>query len=159
MKTSSHRVDLLTALILTAGAFAVYLRTMSPGVGTEDPGELAVVLHSLGIAHPTGYPLFTMLGSVFLQILPGEANIWRMNLFGAILTAVSVFFFHGVFRFLFSDRGRALLGFGRGDPGTGEAPFSRHGGGSADQAAAAAAQVKPEACLASGHPLPLPTRV
>lgn len=110
------RLDVLTGLFLSIVAFAVYLRTMSPGVGTEDPGEIATVLHTMGIAHPTGYPLYTMLGSLFVRFLPGEPDIWRMNLFGAVLTAASVFFFHGTCRFLLSSRGAALFG------GTGVAP-------------------------------------
>ncbi len=104
-----HR-DALTGLLLSLCAFVVYLRTMSPGVGTEDPGEIAAALHTMGIIHPTGYPLYTMLGSLFVRMLPGEPDIWRMNLFGAVLTAASVFFFHGTFRFLLSERGRALFG-------------------------------------------------
>lgn len=110
MKPFLRRPDTLAPLLLGAGALVVYLRTMSPGVGTEDPGELAAVLHTLGIAHPTGYPLFTMLGSLFVRVLPGEADIGRMNLFGALLTALSVVLFHGAFRRIFSAPGRALFG-------------------------------------------------
>jgi hypothetical protein len=95
--------------LIAAAAFVVYLRTLAPGVGTEDPGELAAVLHTLGVAHPTGYPLFTMLGALFSRLPLGEAGIWRMNLFGAVLTATSIALFHGVFRFVLSARGRAVF--------------------------------------------------
>jgi hypothetical protein len=103
------RSDRAVGAALALAAFAVYLKTMSPGVGTEDPGELAAALHGLGITHPTGYPLFTMGGSLFARLPIGEAGIWRMNFFGTVLTAFAVFLFHGVFRFFFSPSGRALF--------------------------------------------------
>lgn len=107
--------DRHAGLVIALMAFAVYCRTLSPGVGTEDPGEIATVLHTLGIAHPTGYPLYTMLGFLFTHALPGEPDIWKMNLFGAVLTAFSVYLFHEVFRFFFSGNGRRL--FAREDSG------------------------------------------
>jgi hypothetical protein len=97
--------------LLATAALVVYLRTMSPGVGTEDPGEIAAMLHTMGIAHPTGYPLYTMLGSLFVRLLPGDPDIWRMNLFGAVLTAVAVFLFHGTFRLVFSPKGGVIFGW------------------------------------------------
>ena len=42
--------------------FAVYLVTLSPAVGLIDSGELAAGCNLLNILHPTGYPLYTMLG-------------------------------------------------------------------------------------------------
>jgi hypothetical protein len=44
--------------ILTgAFVFIVYLTTLAPSVVKIDSGELAAVQSTLGIAHPTGYPL------------------------------------------------------------------------------------------------------
>ena len=49
---------LLTAFFV----FVVYLFTIAPSVVQIDSGELAAVQITLGIAHPTGYPLFTIIG-------------------------------------------------------------------------------------------------
>ena len=49
-------------------AFVVYVQTMAPAVGFIDDGELATVCYTLGIAHPTGYPLFTLIGWVFSHL-------------------------------------------------------------------------------------------
>ncbi|MCK4656993.1 MAG: DUF2723 domain-containing protein, partial [candidate division Zixibacteria bacterium] len=47
------------------------LRTSANFVGFVDSGELAVACFSLGIAHPTGYSLYTLLGRVFTLFHPG----------------------------------------------------------------------------------------
>jgi len=55
----------LTGLVV----FIVYVTTLAPSVVEIDSGELATVQVLLGIAHPTGYPLFTLLGHLF-SLLP-----------------------------------------------------------------------------------------
>ncbi|MBU1936261.1 DUF2723 domain-containing protein, partial [bacterium] len=56
--------------------FLVYLFTYAPGLGLIDSGELTAVVWKLGIAHPTGYPLYTIIGHLF-SMLP-FANVARM---------------------------------------------------------------------------------
>ena len=48
------------------------IRTLAGWVGFVDSGELAVVCSTLGIAHPTGYPLYTLLGRILTLVYPGE---------------------------------------------------------------------------------------
>src|SRR5690348_9119617 len=69
-------------------AFAVYAPTMSRGIGTVDQGELAAVATTLGIAHPTGYPLLTMMAHVWQRLVPLRP-ILALDLFVAVLTALS----------------------------------------------------------------------
>ncbi len=81
--------------------FAVYVATAAPGVVTTDSGELAGVCTTLGIAHPSGYPLFTLLGHAWTWLpLPGDP-VRRLNLFAAFCTAVSAALFFGVARLVF----------------------------------------------------------
>jgi len=54
-----------------------------------DSGELAVNCALLGIPHPTGYPLYTLLGRLAVILLPGEV-ILRCNLLSLIITSISV---------------------------------------------------------------------
>ena len=69
--------------------FLVYLITAAPDVQFTDSGELAGVCTTLGIAHPTGYPLFSVLG-YFWSLIPNPAsNIFWLNIFAAFLTAAS----------------------------------------------------------------------
>ena len=60
-------------------SFVIYFETLSPTVSFIDSGELAVVSQTLGIAHPTGYPLYTLLGKIF-TLLPVKDTIFRVNL-------------------------------------------------------------------------------
>jgi len=69
-------------------SFIVYFRTSAPAVQFIDSGELAVVCKSLGIAHPTGYPLYTLLGRLF-SLLPLEDTIFRVNLMSLLFTCVA----------------------------------------------------------------------
>src|SRR5690606_14091612 len=60
----------------------VYLLTMSSAVGAADAFEFQVVAPQLGIAHPTGYPLYLLLGKLF-SLLPFGTMAWRINLASA----------------------------------------------------------------------------
>ncbi|MGC8653058.1 MAG: glycosyltransferase family 117 protein [Candidatus Kryptoniota bacterium] len=71
----------------------VYLSTMSRSITYIDAGELTTVLWTLGIAHPTGYPLFTLLGAAFVRIPFYSEVAIRANLFAVICTALSGGFF------------------------------------------------------------------
>ena len=51
----------LVWLVVPAVA-GVYFFTLAPRVGLIDSGELAMGCHFLNILHPTGYPLYTVLG-------------------------------------------------------------------------------------------------
>ncbi|MFZ2325230.1 MAG: DUF2723 domain-containing protein [Ignavibacteriaceae bacterium] len=70
--------------------FFVYLSTMSPTISEGDSGELAAVQASLGIAHPTGYPLFTLIGYLASQIFFFIETIYLLNLLCAIWMSITV---------------------------------------------------------------------
>lgn len=76
----------LAALAAGAFAFAGYLATMNPTFGYVDEGELAAVAATLGIAHPTGYPLVTLIGRLAAAVLPLRPVV-ALNLLAALLTA------------------------------------------------------------------------
>jgi len=63
---------------------------MCRSVGFTDSGELAAVVCTLGIAHPTGYPLFSLLGRCWIMIPSATEEIIRLNVFTALLTATAV---------------------------------------------------------------------
>lgn len=70
--------------------FIVYLFTMAPSVTEIDTGELSSVLFTLGIAHPTGYPLFSILGHLFTYIPLPVAGIVKLNILAALWCAMAV---------------------------------------------------------------------
>lgn len=68
---------------LAVALLPVYLATMSLAVGAADTFEFQVVAPQLGIAHPTGYPLYLLLGKAF-SLLPLGTQAWRLNLASAV---------------------------------------------------------------------------
>jgi hypothetical protein len=81
------------ALIISAVALIIYLITLAPSVVQIDSGELAAIQITLGIAHPTGYPLYTILGYLFSLLPLPFSKIYQMNLLAAIYCAAAVGFF------------------------------------------------------------------
>ncbi|MES2179350.1 MAG: DUF2723 domain-containing protein [Gemmatimonadota bacterium] len=66
----------------------VYVVTLAPGVTFWDAGELISAVHTLGIPHPPGTPLFVVLGHVWSWCLSGALGVARsLNLFSAVCTA------------------------------------------------------------------------
>lgn len=76
---------------LTGSAvFIVYLSTLCPTILGMDSGELATAQATLSIPHPTGYPLFTILGYIFLKFpLPFE-TIVSLNILASIWSTLTV---------------------------------------------------------------------
>ena len=87
-------------LLVALCAFSVYIKTLAPSVTFIDSGELATVACTLGIAHPTGYPLFTLLGWVFSRLPLGGEEIVRLNVMAAVFCAAGVFVFFQLVYFL-----------------------------------------------------------
>ncbi len=83
--TSNYFIGGLTGLI----SFIVYLLTLAPTVYWGDSGELITVAYTLGIAHPSGYPTWTLLGHLFTYI-PFGSVAWRVNLMSAVFGSLAV---------------------------------------------------------------------
>ena len=84
----SPRAGLATAVALP---LLVYLFNLSPYVGRADTFEFQVTALRLGIAHPTGYPLYVLLGKLF-TLLPFGTLAWKVNLTAALCAAGAVGF-------------------------------------------------------------------
>ncbi len=100
-----HQRDIKKVLFQIAAfviPLIVYIMTLAPTVSFIDSGELATVCIKLGVAHPTGYPLFTILGNLFSHIPIGEP-IYRLNLMCAVISAATVFLFFNLLVFLFRE--------------------------------------------------------
>ena len=85
----------------------VFIYCLCPTVFVGDAGDFLTASFTLGIPHPPGYPLYTMLGHVFMQ-LPIHAGLsepaYRMNLMSAVCAwAACVFMFLFLTRVLRSD--------------------------------------------------------
>jgi len=86
MKIVLKYYALTTAIVV----FVFYLFSMAPGIVEIDSGELSAVQLLAGIAHPTGYPLFTMLGYIWGLLPLPFAKAYQMNLLAGVYTAAAV---------------------------------------------------------------------
>jgi hypothetical protein len=82
-------VDALIALGVSMFALLLYLRTLAPGVLGGDSGEFQFAAWLGGFVHPTGYPLYLMLGWLWTHLLPLHDPAWRMNAFSALWAGVA----------------------------------------------------------------------
>ncbi|MEZ4733779.1 MAG: DUF2723 domain-containing protein [Caldilineaceae bacterium] len=87
-----NRTDRQWALFLFAATFGLYLRTLAPGLLGGDAGEFQVAAWRLGLAHPTGYPLYLLLGSLWQHLLAlfGLSPAYALNMLSAPLGAAAV---------------------------------------------------------------------
>ncbi len=73
--------------------FSLYVLTLAPSVTFTDSGELAAACASLGVAHPTGYPLFVMLGFLWSWLPIPVPIIFKLNLFAAFCASLASLLF------------------------------------------------------------------
>ena len=79
----------------SAGAFAfavplaLYVASLHSGVDFWDTGELQTVPYILGIAHPSGFPAYVLIGWVWSHGLPFGDPAYRMNLLSAVAMAAA----------------------------------------------------------------------
>ena len=73
------------AVLLGGACLRAVRATLAPTVLAGDGGEFQFVPYLLGVAHPTGYPLYTLLGWLWSHLLPVGDVAYRMNLFSALL--------------------------------------------------------------------------
>jgi len=85
-----HLIKKYYFVLTGLAAFIVYLFTLAPSVVQIDSGELATVQATLGIAHPTGYPLFTIAGYLFSLIPLPFTKIYQLNILAALYCSAGV---------------------------------------------------------------------
>ncbi len=75
-------------VLIFLSAFALYLHTMAPTLTFGDSGELISMISTLGIPHPTGFPLYILAGRIF-SFLPLSNPAFRINLMSAFFGALT----------------------------------------------------------------------
>jgi len=72
-------------------SLALYVATLAPGLLPADAGEFQLASAVLGIAHPPGYALYTILGKAITLLVPVRDAAWRVNLLSALCAAGTLF--------------------------------------------------------------------
>jgi len=77
------------AAVLTLLSGTLYFFTAARDIVVGDTPELITAAVTLGVAHPPGYPLFTMLGHLF-SLIPFGSIPFRVNLLSVVCNALTV---------------------------------------------------------------------
>ncbi len=84
------KTNRITAAIVFAIAFVVYLSTAAPTVSFWDCGEFIACSFRMAVPHPPGAPLFLLVGRLF-SLIPIAGNIaLRVNLISVITSALTI---------------------------------------------------------------------
>jgi hypothetical protein len=77
--TRRRWVDPMLVLLIFASALLVHSLTLMTSLSFKSPdgNELATVAYRLGLAHGTGYPLYTWLGKLLTFLAVGAAGSRR----------------------------------------------------------------------------------
>lgn len=101
---ASWLADRAVGFGLAALAFAVYFSGASPTIYVGDSGELVAAVHTLGIPHPSGYPLYVLLGKLWTLVFPIGTIAYRMSVFSALAASATVGLAYGLVRSLALSR-------------------------------------------------------
>ena len=97
------------ALLAFGAPLAAYWRTLAPTVFGLDSAEFSSGAAALGLVHPPGYPLYLLLGHLFVRLpLGGDAG-YRLNLMSAFFAALTSLFLYLLLSRLTRRRLSALL--------------------------------------------------
>ena len=88
--TTTATIERALACGLAALALAVYVAGASPTIYVGDSGELVAAVHTLGIPHPSGYPLYVLLGKLWTLAFPVGSIAYRMSVFSAVAASATV---------------------------------------------------------------------
>lgn len=79
------------AFIVSVCSFIFYVYTSYSGIPAyRDSGDLAVAAYTYGIAHPTGYPLYVIIGKLFTFFIPMGNVAYRLNIMSAVFSGLTV---------------------------------------------------------------------
>ena len=93
MKTILNKVTYkFIGLLISFSVFLIYISTMSRSVNEFDSGELAATQAFWGIPHPTSYPLFNLIGYLFIQIPIPTPTIIKLNLLPVFWNTITIYF-------------------------------------------------------------------
>lgn len=84
----ASRPDWLPAAGVAIALFVLYAATSPRSVSVEDDGLFVLSSYFLGVEHPPGYPLFTLIGHLFSWLPIGEVA-YRVHLASALFGALT----------------------------------------------------------------------
>jgi hypothetical protein len=98
--SNSRHLALVAALLVAAAFFLLYGVTLAPDILPADNGEFQLVAANLGVAHPPGFSLYTMLAHLITRLPAGSSPAYRVNLLSAVTSALTLAAVYGAVFYL-----------------------------------------------------------
>lgn len=108
--TQAPGLDRVLALGLFLLVFGVYIATACRTIYTGDDGDFITAIVTGGVPHPTGYPLFCLLGRAFVGLIPFGEPAFRVNLMTAVFGAGAIAMLYRFLALLVNGRLWAVAG-------------------------------------------------
>jgi hypothetical protein len=103
---SRLNLDPLLGLLLFATGLYAYTITLAPTVLEGDKALFQYTPYVLGVTYPTGFPLYILLGKLWLTLFPFGEIAWRMNFLSALCSAAALPMLYNAIRRLLSPSQR-----------------------------------------------------
>lgn len=87
----------------------IYLATIRPEIDWGDSAELSLQAYQLGVTHPPGYPIHTLLGRFFILFFPKDPA-FATNLMSAVFTSLAVYLLSVIVLKITDNWSASLLG-------------------------------------------------
>ena len=83
---NTSRLDRFIPALICIASFLLYIITLDPSIRTmfDDSLEFQYGLYTGAILHPTGYPLYSILGWLWVHLVPVGEVAYRANLLGKV---------------------------------------------------------------------------
>lgn len=91
------------SLIVSVLAILIYIQTIAKGITYGDSGDLITASYTFGIPHPSGYPLYILLGRLFLFFPFIKDVAVKFNIMSALFSAFSLYFLTSIYLFFLKD--------------------------------------------------------
>ena len=110
MKHCNYRkIDFFVMLLLFALAFSIYVHSLFPGLLFVDCAEFQTLAATLGMTHPTGYPVYLLIAKLF-TFIPVNSIAYRVNMVSAFFGASTIAVLYPMFRIVTDNRIAAVSG-------------------------------------------------
>ncbi len=84
---------------------SIYVHNLSPSVYSGDSGDFLSASSSYGVPHPSGYPLITLIGILFMQLLPfGVSPAWKFGFASSLVSSISIVLIYLTVKYISNNR-------------------------------------------------------
>jgi hypothetical protein len=79
------------AILIFIITFAIYIHNLSPSVYGGDSGDFLSAIVTKGVPHPSGYPLYVILGIISNKIISfGVSPAWKVGIVSVLFSSFSI---------------------------------------------------------------------